>query len=79
MSELSKMSHFKDTAMQSQVYQNRNGSYDVINSHGILFHIDGKIRKKIGKAGNWKSTGTLLKNIPVSIRPMFFEIQTHKE
>jgi len=62
--------------MQPQIFENRNGSYDVINSHGILFHIYAKTRRKIGKAENYRASGKLIKNIPKKISIMFFEIQT---
>lgn len=61
--------------MRARIYKTSQG-FDVINSLGELFCVNGDQVKKIGTIGkSFKPSGTLLKRIPNHIRNTFNELQ----
>lgn len=63
--------------MQAVIYRNRDGSYDIVNCRGVLCHLHMGKLKVIGKVNErWTSPGKLVRGIPRSIAPYFYEAQT---
>lgn len=60
--------------MRARIYKTSQG-FDVINSLGELFCVNGNQVKKIGTIGkSFKPSGTLLKRIPKHIRNTFYKL-----